>query len=96
MSNEDKTSGWFTNLVAGFFGLISVGHEKVDLYVKSVVKLLILFIVLTVLIFAAGSAFLDWVEVLRIDVATEAVGAAFSEAVQQAAPVTPTEVPALE
>lgn len=95
--SDDNKSGWFTDLVSGFFGLISVGQGKVDHYIQTLVKLLILFIVLTALLFFAGSALYDWVNVLGIDTASEAVGAAFSEAIQQAAPaIPPTEVPVLE
>lgn len=88
--NDNDKSGWFTDLVKGFFSLISVGQSKVDHYIQTLVRLLILFIVLSILLFFAGSALYDWVSVLGIDTASEAIGAAFSEAVQQG---TSTDLP---
>lgn len=92
MSNNESKGGWFSDFVAGFFSLISIGKPKVDHYIQMMIKLLVLFLIMSVLLFTAGSALVDWIGLLGIDTASEAVGAAFSEAVQQSLPAA-TEVP---
>lgn len=90
--SDDNKEGWFTNLVNGFFSLMSVGHEKTDFLVKTTCKILFLFLVLSVLLFATFSALGDWFSLLSLDTAASAVGDAFSKAVEQS--VNETAVPA--
>lgn len=91
--NDEIPKGWFAKMWLGVLTFLSLGNRAFDDYLALLVKILVIFLVLTVLFNLTGHALSWWVDVLHINEATSAVSNAFSEAVQNAQPVVPTDLP---